>query len=425
MTTVPATPARSYSGPYAVQVNQAARANGLDPFLLAGLISHESSFDPNAVSPTGDYGLGQINLASHPTVTAAQAKNPAFAIPWVAHYLASLKAANGGSMTAALRAYNTGSGAPSLAGNTYASSVMQARAGLLGRVTAAVKAVLGALAYPVGVGAKIIGTPYQGTHVPGATTPASWQSDNAVDLAVPAGTPVYAIAGGTIGADIGAQAGGNQYTAGQRLTLTTPADAFWYGHLSRIVVGAGQQVQAGQLLGYSGSANGVDHLHLAEQNGNPLNLVNALQAGGATPGAGPVNATGNPQLASIWSTIGGLAGGTVLGPVGQAAGSVAGKVASGASSVTNAATDALLGPFKAIVAPFVSIGTAADRFVKDPAYPFLWIGFMLVGLALVFVGAERLLGRSAGADARGAAKGAAKGAAVVAAPEAAPVVVGA
>ncbi len=50
------------------------------------------------------------------------------------------------------------------------------------------------LVYPLAARGKIIGLPYQGTHaqLPG------WESRNAVDIAVPYGTPVYAVADGVI-----------------------------------------------------------------------------------------------------------------------------------------------------------------------------------------------------------------------------------
>lgn len=121
-------------------------------------------------------------------------------------------------------------------------------------------------------GAKLIGFPYQGTHKPGATTPANWESDNAIDIAVPIGTPIYATADGTIGSQIGAMGSGNPYTAGLRVHLATNGNEFYYGHLSRLVVRAGQHVRAGQIIGYSGSANGVQHLHFGARNGNPVTL---------------------------------------------------------------------------------------------------------------------------------------------------------
>jgi murein DD-endopeptidase MepM/ murein hydrolase activator NlpD len=38
-------------------------------------------------------------------------------------------------------------------------------------------------------------------------------------------------------------------------------------------VTAGEQVHKGDLLGYSGSANGVEHLHFAVRDGSPLSIV--------------------------------------------------------------------------------------------------------------------------------------------------------
>jgi murein DD-endopeptidase MepM/ murein hydrolase activator NlpD len=129
----------------------------------------------------------------------------------------------------------------------------------------------GNLTRPLATG-RVIGFPYQGSHKPGATTPANWESDNAIDISVPTGTPVYAAADGTIGSQIGAFSSGNPYTAGLRVHLATRGNEFYYGHLSRLLVHAGQQVHAGQIIGYSGSANGVQHLHFAARNGNPVSL---------------------------------------------------------------------------------------------------------------------------------------------------------
>jgi murein DD-endopeptidase MepM/ murein hydrolase activator NlpD len=125
-------------------------------------------------------------------------------------------------------------------------------------------------------GGKLIGFPFQGSHKPGATTPANWQSDNAVDIAVPSGTPVYATHDGTIGPNIGFFRSSSPYLQGQRLTVLWGGNAAYYAHLSRIVVHPGQQVKAGQLLGYSGVANGVAHLHYAVEAGSPLDWVRNL-----------------------------------------------------------------------------------------------------------------------------------------------------
>jgi hypothetical protein len=66
--------------------------------------------------------------------------------------------------------------------------------------------------------------------------------------------------------------------AGLRVHLNAPGVRFYYAHLSRIDVVAGQYVQAGQQLGLSGSANGAAHLHFAQDVGNPAETVGALGA---------------------------------------------------------------------------------------------------------------------------------------------------
>ncbi len=129
--------------------------------------------------------------------------------------------------------------------------------------------------YPLPKPGKIIGTPYQGTHgkqfnVRGGSN--NWESENAVDLAVPVGTPIYAVQDGVIGSQIGSLGKGGRF-AGERLHLVTSSDEFYYGHLSKIAVKAGEHVHAGQLLGYSGSANGVAHLHFAVKTGDPLTML--------------------------------------------------------------------------------------------------------------------------------------------------------
>jgi murein DD-endopeptidase MepM/ murein hydrolase activator NlpD len=122
--------------------------------------------------------------------------------------------------------------------------------------------------YPLGKRGKIIGTPHTGTHTLG-----NWQSDNAVDIAVPEGTPVYATADGVItkAGSLGA-AKGSRF-AGERVQLDGHHNSWWYGHLSKLTVKQGQKVRRGQLLGYSGSANGVEHLHLGQQRGDPRRTV--------------------------------------------------------------------------------------------------------------------------------------------------------
>lgn len=118
----------------------------------------------------------------------------------------------------------------------------------------------------VGANGKVIGVPGQGTHTLG-----NWQSDNAIDIAVPAGTPIYAREDGVIGSRIGALDSKNPRMAGLRVYVNSKGNQFYYAHLSRLAVKAGQKVKKGQLIGYSGAANGVEHLHFAARNGDPRN----------------------------------------------------------------------------------------------------------------------------------------------------------
>lgn len=115
----------------------------------------------------------------------------------------------------------------------------------------------------------IIGTPYVGTHakafnVAGGSD--NWQSENADDVWLYPGTAITAVADGTIspgGYGYGLSSSGGRF-AGWRLHLITPnGKAFFYTHMSQLLVPQGAKVVAGQLIGRSGIANGVPHLHFA------------------------------------------------------------------------------------------------------------------------------------------------------------------
>lgn len=137
-----------------------------------------------------------------------------------------------------------------------------ARKGMPGRLVGG-----GRRSYPLGKPGSLIGAPYGGTHTLG-----NWQSDNAVDLGVPVGTPVYAMTDGQV-----TKTGGSGSMAGRfggyNLTIGGPRNSFFYTHLSKLRVRPGQRVRKGQLIGFSGSANGVPHLHLGVQRGDPRNLL--------------------------------------------------------------------------------------------------------------------------------------------------------
>jgi murein DD-endopeptidase MepM/ murein hydrolase activator NlpD len=102
----------------------------------------------------------------------------------------------------------------------------------------------------------------------------NWESDNAIDIGVSKGTPVHAVADGVIGSKIGALNSKRPDLLGKRLHLKTADNEFYYAHLSEIAPGiaAGTAVKQGQLLGYTGVANNVPHLHFGMKNGNPLDM---------------------------------------------------------------------------------------------------------------------------------------------------------
>lgn len=138
------------------------------------------------------------------------------------------------------------------------------------------------LAYPLAKLGKIIGVPYSGTHTLG-----NWQSDNAVDIATPTGTPVVAIEDATVVKVSGSYNGGASRFDGYQVTLSAPDGGTFYTHLSEVVVKVGQKLTAGEVIGKSGAANGVEHLHLGREHGDPRELIAAAKAGDTDDGLTP------------------------------------------------------------------------------------------------------------------------------------------
>jgi murein DD-endopeptidase MepM/ murein hydrolase activator NlpD len=121
--------------------------------------------------------------------------------------------------------------------------------------------------YPTGRTGRVIGTPYAGTHTLG-----NWQSDNAVDIAVPVGTPMVAIEGGTV-VKVRHHPQDNGRFAGDQITIQgADGNAFFYAH-GVSGVKPGQKVHSGDVIGKTGSANGVAHLHWGVEHGDPRKLL--------------------------------------------------------------------------------------------------------------------------------------------------------
>jgi soluble lytic murein transglycosylase len=103
--------------PFRADLDRFAKANGLDPFLVAALIRQESEFDPRAVSRTSARGLTQImpetgrelsrrlHLAPYSTVRLFE---PEVNLQLGTYYLKMVTNQVGGHEEAALAAYNAG-----------------------------------------------------------------------------------------------------------------------------------------------------------------------------------------------------------------------------------------------------------------------------------------------------------------------------
>ena len=89
----------------------AARRHGLDPALVMAVVSVESGFRPEAVSPKGAQGLMQLMPRTAASLGVADALDPAQNLDGGARHLGQLLALYGGDLTRALAAYNAGQGA--------------------------------------------------------------------------------------------------------------------------------------------------------------------------------------------------------------------------------------------------------------------------------------------------------------------------
>ncbi len=105
-----------YPQPYQKLIEDQARLNNLDPYLVMGLIRQESAYSARAVSPADALGLMQIlpetaARSSRPSRTRAAARrlfDPNYNVPVGCAYLAELLKEFDGKPELALAAYNAG-----------------------------------------------------------------------------------------------------------------------------------------------------------------------------------------------------------------------------------------------------------------------------------------------------------------------------
>jgi soluble lytic murein transglycosylase-like protein len=88
-----------------------ARRHGLDPDLVTAVVSVESGFRPQAVSPKGAQGLMQLMPKTASSLGVKDAFDPAQNLDGGTRHLGQLLTLYGGDVTRALAAYNAGEGA--------------------------------------------------------------------------------------------------------------------------------------------------------------------------------------------------------------------------------------------------------------------------------------------------------------------------
>jgi len=88
-----------------------ARRHGLDPDLVLAVVSVESGFRPQAVSPKGAQGLMQLMPKTASSLGVADAFDPTQNLDAGTRHLGQLLTLYGGDLTRALAAYNAGEGA--------------------------------------------------------------------------------------------------------------------------------------------------------------------------------------------------------------------------------------------------------------------------------------------------------------------------
>ncbi len=92
-------------------LRESAQRHGLDPALLRAVVSVESNFKAEAVSPKGAQGLMQLMPSTAASLGVRDAFDPADNVDGGSRHLASLLASYGGDLKKALAAYNAGEGA--------------------------------------------------------------------------------------------------------------------------------------------------------------------------------------------------------------------------------------------------------------------------------------------------------------------------
>jgi len=95
----------------AALITETARRHGVDPELVRAVVSVESAFHPDAVSPKGAQGLMQLMPSTARSLGVTDALDPASNVEGGTRFLRALIDRYHGDVKRALAAYNAGEGA--------------------------------------------------------------------------------------------------------------------------------------------------------------------------------------------------------------------------------------------------------------------------------------------------------------------------
>ena len=103
-----------------------------------------------------------------------------------------------------------------------------------------------------------------------------------LDMSGPSGSTIVSVASGTV------KSVGYEGSYGNRIIVTLQdGTEVWYCHLSRFAVSAGEKVDPGQVIGYTGSTGNTTgpHLHIEIHpgGGDPVDPIPVLQQHGVNP----------------------------------------------------------------------------------------------------------------------------------------------
>lgn len=227
------------------EIEEAASECGIDPALLAALVTQESGGNPNVCSSVGACGLAQLMPATAREMGVSDVYDPVANLRGGACYLKRQLDRYDGDVTLALAAYNAGAARVDQYGGVPPFAETQKYVRVVGANYERFKS---------------LGQSDQCCRWP---TTSGWISQYpkpshlAFDIAVPLGTPIKAAQDGTV-----IVAGWSSAGYGKHVVIVSGQYKTLYAHLSSYTVKAGDVVEVGEIVGRSGNTGKSTGPHL-------------------------------------------------------------------------------------------------------------------------------------------------------------------